>query len=151
MNRGRMLAWSLSTVIVAAIAALFVGRWTCRETSSATDSEAGFHQWLHENLEITSAQEEALLPQELAFESQRRDQREVIQQAGSELAQAIRSSDDADAPEVRAALRKLTDAQGELQRLTLSHFFAMKENLSPEQGEKLLLWTHDSIVNGHHR
>ena len=154
MNRSRLLLWSLSTVIAAAVIAYLTVRLTVPPPDANADaahSEASFHQWLHDNLEITAEQEAILHPHEIAFEEDRKRQREAIEKAGAALADAIRQSGDSEAPEVEAARRKLVEAQGELQRLTLDHFFAMKEHLSPEQGEKLLHWTQESIVDGHRR
>ena len=152
MSHTRLLLWSLGTVIAAAVIAWITVRLTApAPDSEATHSEASFHQWLHENLEITAEQEKVLHPHETAYEEARRKQRDAIESAGADLAEAIRSSGDAEAPKVEAARQKLVEAQGELQRLTLEHFFAMKEHLSPEQGEKLLRWTQESIVDGHRR
>lgn len=143
------VCWSLTTVLAATAAAWLTVRLSPPPLPG--DSEASFHQWLHHNLEITPEQDALLAPHEHAFESGRREQREAIDAAGAELARAIRSAGDATAPEVEAALRRLIEEQGELQRLTLEHFFAMKAHLTPEQGEKLLRWTHDSIAHGSHR
>lgn len=152
MNRSRLLLWSLSTVIAAAVIAYVTVRLTAPSPEADTaHSEASFHQWLHDNLEITAEQEAILHPHELAFEHDRKRQRETIEAAGAALAEAIRKSGDSEAPEVEVARQKLVEAQGELQRLTLDHFFAMKEHLSAEQGEKLLHWTQESIVDGHRR
>lgn len=152
MSRGRMLIWSLGTVVAAVVIALAAVRWTQPETSvSAEPSEASLHDWLHQNLGITAEQEAVLLPHELAYEAQRKAQRAKIREAGESLAAAIRASDHAEAPGIEAARIELAAAQAELQRLTLEHFYAMKAHLSPEQGEKLLRWTHDSILDGNSR
>ena len=150
MNRSRLLLWSLGTVIAAAVIAWLTVKLAAPAGHDG-HSESSFHDWLHENLEITAEQETLLLPHEREFEEQRTQQRTVIEAAGAALAEAIRSSGDAEAPEVESARLQLIEAQGELQRITLDHFFAMKKHLSPEQGEKLLRWTRESIVDGDHR
>ncbi len=152
MSRKNLWIWSLGTVIAAALIALATVRLaTPRATPDPRASEASFHDWLHENLGITAEQEARLLPHEEAYETRRRAQRAVIEAAGEALAAAIRESDHAESPEIEAARKSLMEAQGELQRLTLEHFYAMKAHLSPEQGEKLLRWTHDSILDGNGR
>jgi len=148
MNRSRLLLWSLSTVIAAAVIAWLTVKLTAPQNGH---SETSFHDWLHQNLDITAEQEALLLPHELEFEEQRKQQRAKIEAAGATLAEAIRSSGDAAAPEIESARLELVEAQGELQRITLDHFFAMKKHLSPEQGDKLLRWTRESIVDGDHR
>jgi Spy/CpxP family protein refolding chaperone len=47
---------------------------------------------------------------------------------------------------LKSALERLNQTQGELQRLTLDHFFAMKRYLRPAQAKKLVEWTHDSLA-----
>ena len=83
---------------------------------------------------------------EQAFEQKSRKLKAEMDAAGRELAEVVRKGD-ADSPEIDAALVRLNTAQTELQGVMLEHFFAMKEHLDPEQAEKLLEWTHDSIVH----
>jgi Spy/CpxP family protein refolding chaperone len=71
--------------------------------------------------------------------------RKEIAEAGRALAAAVRKGQ-AGSPEIDAALTRLNAAQAELQRATLDHFFAMKDHLEPDQAEKLLEWTHDSLL-----
>jgi len=152
MTRLRSILWSSGTVIVAALVSYFVARETMQRSDSVGhhhDSEQSFHAWLHENLAITPEQEALLHPHEIAFEKERHRIREEIESSGNQLASAIRSFD-ADSAEVTAAREQLTKCQGELQQVTLDHFFAMKDHLTEEQGAKLLGWTHDSIVHGDH-
>ena len=152
MSRSRLLLWSLGTVIAAAVIAWLTVHFASPHSGhGGAHSETSFHDWLHDNLEITAEQEEILHPHEVAFEEERDRQRDAIEVAGATLADAIRNSTSAEAPEVEAARQELVSAQGGLQRLTLDHFYAMKQHLSPEQGEKLLQWTQESIVNGYRR
>ena len=152
MIRLRSLLWCLGTICMAAIVSFFVAREASREhehSGHREESETTFHDWLHENLEITPEQEKLLFPFELNYEKDRERIRKNMESAGLTLADAIRNFD-ADSAEVAQAREKLTSLQGELQQATLDHFFAMKQHLSEEQGEKLLRWTHDSIIHGHH-
>ncbi|MEC5129107.1 periplasmic heavy metal sensor [Verrucomicrobiales bacterium BCK34] len=152
MTRLRSILWSLGTVCLAAVVSYWVARGTLKRSEAPPaheHSEQGFHAWLHENLAITPEQEAVLHPHEVAFEKDRNQIRAEIESSGRKLAAAIRAFD-ADSAEVTAAREELTKWQGELQEATLNHFFAMKEHLTEEQGAKLLGWTHDSIVHGHH-
>jgi len=148
------LWWGVATVIAATIMAALVAQLTIRQQDDSHHHDhdhgdaSGFHEWLHANLALTPEQEAVLRPHEEAYEAAREEQRMEIWSAGHELANAIREHE-GHSPEVAAAQERLLAAQGELQRLTLEHFFAMKEGLTPEQGERLLQWTHDSIVHGH--
>lgn len=148
MNQSRSVLWSLATVVLAALVSFGVARYAIRDAMPEGDSsEQTFHAWLHDNLSITAEQEQRLLPHEEAFEKDRDRLRRDIKEAGRKLALAIREHE-ADSDEVKLARENLVRFQGELQQATLDHFFAMKEFLTPEQGEKLLEWTHDSIIHG---
>lgn len=146
-------AWSIGTIVVAALVSWGVARYTLKHGHSHPHSETGnadLHHWLHENLGISAEQEALLLPIELAFEKESAQCQEEIEAAGLALAEAIRN-DPEDSDEIEASRLRLHAAKGELEELTLQHFFAMKKHLSPEQGEKLLQWTHDSLLHGNHR
>jgi hypothetical protein len=148
----RTMIWALATVAVAAVVAYLVAGFAMERISRQTQnvaSEKGFHQWLHENLKITRDQELRLEAIERTFEDERIRLRKEIDAAGVHLAEVIRSHE-AKSPEARDALAKLAAQQGLLQESTLDHFFAMKAYLDEKQGEMLLQWTCDSIVNGHH-
>ena len=149
MIPARYIIWCVVTILAAAAGAYGVSLWVVREATSEGGADLSFHDWLHSNLQITPEQERRLHPHERDFQRQLGEQQARIRATGQTLAQAIRNHD-ADSQEVARAQEQLLQAQGELQRITLEHFFAMKEHLNPEQGELLLQWTHDSIIHGHH-
>jgi hypothetical protein len=104
------------------------------------------HSWMHQHLVITPEQEAALAPVEAAFEAERQRLTAEIDEAGRRLAAAVRDGGRESAA-VAEALGHLHRAQGELQRVTLDHFFAMRDHLDADQAERLLGWTCESIVN----
>ncbi len=134
--------WALATVALAAATSFLVLRWHAPADAAPPD----FHHWMHEQLELTAAQHDALAPAEQRFEESRRKLEARIANAGRALATAIRHEKPG-SPEIDAALQQLHAAQAELQRATLHHFFEMKEQLDPEQSEKLLEWTHDRLIH----
>jgi len=140
-----LIVWAIATVALSGLTTAVVSRWFDRgqaESSSDTD----FHRWMHDHLGLSAEQHRALEPAEQAFDRERERLRGEIAAAGLELAEAVRTGERT-SPEIPGALGRLHHAQGELQRATLDHFFAMKEQLDPEQAEKLLQWTHDSLVH----
>ncbi len=148
------LLWSITTVLVSAGVAFLVTRFSPGEaqrgdTSSGNGGES-LHQWLHYNLQITREQDQILHPLEHAFEKQEKTYRDEIKDAGLALARQIRE-DPADRAKIEESRIRLHAAQGRLQEITLEHFFAMKQHLSPDQGEKLLEWTYQSLTHGHYR
>jgi Spy/CpxP family protein refolding chaperone len=110
----------------------------------STSTEGDFHQWAHEQLDLRPEQEEALRPVETAFHNERARLAKTLADAGHDLAHAILDHG-RDSPELSAALLRINHLQLELQQLTLDHFFDMKAHLDPDQAQKLLEWTHDSI------
>lgn len=148
MRRALAIAlWAGATIGLAGVTSYFVSEWKEHSHAGpAPGSEEDFHRWMHSRLEITEAQHEALEPHESAYERKRGQLRGEIARAGRELAEAVRRGDSRSS-EIDSALFRLNTAQSELQRATLEHFFAMKEHLDPDQAEKLLQWTHDSIVH----
>jgi Spy/CpxP family protein refolding chaperone len=140
------LFWALATVLLAGGTAFLVTRAIPHAPSAPhAAAEEDFHYWMHEQLKLTPAQHDALDPIEKAFEKERARLRTEIAAAGRDLADAVRRGKSG-SPEIDAALTRLNAAQAALQRATLDHFFAMKDHLEPAQAEKLLQWTHDSIL-----
>lgn len=105
-----------------------------------------FHRWVHAHLELSDDQHARLQPAEQRFAVQEAAIRMKITQASGALAVAIQS-EGRESPKINAALEDLHNAQAELQRATLDHFFDMKEQLEPEQAEKLRHWTHERLLH----
>ncbi|WP_395718519.1 Spy/CpxP family protein refolding chaperone [Prosthecobacter sp.] len=146
-----MIAAVLSSVMLAGLTAWLVTDWTLHRHGEGHAHDHGgtdFHAWMHEHLDITPEQHEKLEPIEQEFEKQRSRLKEEIRTAGLALAAAI-SESKVDEAKLQDALAKLNKAQGDLQRMTLDHFFAMKRYLRPAQAKKLVQWTHDSLARDH--
>lgn len=150
--RGKwMIAAMLFSVALAGGTAWLVTDWTLHrhgESHAHDHAETDFHSWMHQHLDITPEQHEKLEPIEAEFEKQRTRLKAGIRASGLEVA-AIISATEVDDAKLKAALERLNHAQGELQRMTLDHFFAMKRYLRPAQAKKLVEWTHDSIAREH--
>jgi len=154
MNRRSLaLAIVASALISALVASLITMQWHWHHRSesahhSQEPSAKDFHQWLHENLELTEEQETALRPIEEKFQKEQQRLRAEMLTAADALALEIRRKNRG-APGIDRALDQLNQSQATLQKLSLDHFFEMKSKLSAAQAEKLLSWTHDSIVGKH--
>lgn len=128
--------------------AWFVTDWTLHrhgESHAHDRAEPDFHAWMHAHLDITPEQHEKLEPIEAEFEKQRVRLQNDIRAAGRAVAEAI-GEINVDEAKLEAALERLNKTQGDLQRMTLDHFFAMKRYLRPAQAQKLVQWTHDSLT-----
>ena len=129
------------TLLLAAVAAVAV--LSCLATNhflhgrAASSPSGEAHEWIHRELKISAAQDQALTTVEERYARRRRELTEAIRAANGELAQAV-VEDRGYSPRVTAAIEKIHRAQGELQQATLEHVFEMRPALSPEQYEKLL-------------
>ena len=139
MNRALRLAGLLLTVaVVAATACFLTGRFLLHHPAPGTGQGAdAAHQWVHRELQLTFEQDQTLHAIEQRYAARRDELKTAIRQANAELARAIRE-DRADSPKVSAAVDKIHQAQGELQKITLEHVFEMRQALSPAQYDKLL-------------
>jgi Spy/CpxP family protein refolding chaperone len=143
MKRSAALSlWALATVVLAAGTSLVVLHWNRGGEEAGLD----FHDWVHAHLDLSAEQHRRLLPAEQRFDGQQSVIRAQIAAASRALAVAIQSGGK-DSPQITAALDDLHNAQAELQRATLNHFFDMKEQLDPEQVEKLRRWTHERLLH----
>jgi len=143
-----------SSIVIAAVATLGVAFFASYLTTewhhhhdhhqNPEHLEGDFHQWLHDQLDLTSKQEAALHPIEKDFEKKVTSTRQQIDAASAKLAQAVKSGDPAN-PEIDSALKEISANQTTLKKLMLEHFFAMKKHLDPEQAEKMRQWVHDSL------
>ena len=138
-------ATTLVLLLGVALVAAAAGWLTVRATKSPGEhSHADAHGWVHQQLNLTAEQETKLEPIEKKFDQERRQCAETVRLANMELAQALvdyktRSS------KADAAIAKIHEAQGQLQRATIQHVFEMQPVLTPEQYEKLLKLTANAL------
>jgi nickel and cobalt resistance protein CnrR len=102
------------------------------------------HEWIHNQLSLTPAEQNALEPIEARFAERKGRLMSEIRNANKELAESIKH-DQADSPRVSAAVERIHRAQGKLQEATLEHVFEMRGVLTPEQYQKLLNLTADEL------
>lgn len=95
---------------------------------------------------MTTEQDRKLLPIEKKFISKKQEMEALIHEANHELAAAI-NEDGNYSPRVKQAVDKIHMAQGELQKVTLEHFFEMHTVLNPEQRKKLNALTTDALTH----
>ena len=160
MTRLQIITMVAASALVSAITtSLITIQWHDHHNPAHQNHEPDshdFHTWLHTNLDLTEAQSKALLPIEESFTAEQKRLRVEIASAADDLAHRIShqgsdqgSDQGQDDAAVTNALERLDHAQAALHRLSLSHFFQMKKELTPEQTKQILRWTHDSIVGDH--
>ncbi|MEO6994467.1 MAG: periplasmic heavy metal sensor [Lacunisphaera sp.] len=128
-----VLGFFLAVIAVAALSAFCTLRWSAAHLPVVSDP----HQWLHEQLQLTPEQHAALGPIETQYAEKHRRLTAQLQGANRELARAI-GEGKTYSPAVSAAVEKIHQYMGEMQKLSIEHLFKMREVLTPEQGEKLI-------------
>lgn len=103
------------------------------------------HDRIHGELKITGEQEKQLELPERRYEEDKRHWTEKIRLANVDLATALRE-DKSESPRVLAAVERIGEAQGELQKVTLRHVFEMKSILTPAQYDRLIELTAEALA-----
>ncbi len=119
-------------VFVAALAGVIVGRTLTSPRPTTTNS---LHEVLHDELGLTAEQEQRISKLESEFALRRRALELELQACNARLAEAM-EAERGYGPRVRAVVDQSHETMGELQKETLSHMFAMRAVLTPEQARK---------------
>lgn len=122
------------TVVLLAVAAV-VGslsavsaNWLISESKAPT----GLHAFVHEELDLTPAQEQKLDRLEDGFAVEQRRLELELRSANAQLAQAM-ENEHRYGPEVGVAIDQVHTKMGDLQKATVRHVFAMRELLDRRQ------------------
>jgi Spy/CpxP family protein refolding chaperone len=147
MSNAKPWFFLLALLVVAAVAALscwVTGRLLAPRAQQPSGSAVEGHHSVHRELRLTSGQDRALDVVEEKYARRRRELTATIRAANHELAQAV-LEDRAYSPRVTAAVDKIHQAQGELQKATMEHVFEMRQALSAGQYERLLQLTAQAL------
>ena len=128
---------ALFLAVIAAVAAIACYLTMRVSQPQATADDLASHEWLHRELKLTEAQEQALEPIERSFREKQRKLADALREANRDLAR-IMAEDKAYTPRVTAAVEHVHHRMGELQKVSIEHVFAMRAVLTPAQGDKLL-------------
>lgn len=90
------------------------------------------HQLMHEQLDLTAAQQTAIDRLEADFAQRRKALDAQMRQTNADLAKAM-ASEHQFGPKVADAVDRSHMAMGDLQKETLAHVFAMRAVLTPQQ------------------
>ena len=128
----RRLLTVAAIAFLAALAGVLIGR------SLATQRPAqpsALHELLHEELGLDAEQHVRIEELETRFALTRRNLELELKTDNARLAEAIQA-EGGYGPRVTAEVDRSHRAQGQLQKETLAHIFAMRAVLRPEQAEK---------------
>lgn len=129
--RSRQLLLLALVAFVSAACGVFVGRAVADRPRA---SETELHALLHDDLKLTSQQQEKLDREEARFAVRRKALELEMRAANARLAEAI-EDEHGYGPKVTAAIDNSHIMMGELQKETLEHLFAMRAILNPEQAK----------------
>jgi len=125
----------LLVVVVAALAALSA-LWIGRSLPIQSHADEGrLHAIMHEQLDLDPEQDRQIEALEDRFAERRKAFDAELRKANVELAEAVANEHEY-GPAVERAVDRSHMAMGELQKATLSHVFAMRAVLRPDQARK---------------
>ncbi|RIA37369.1 heavy-metal resistance protein [Hephaestia caeni] len=131
-----MTARRIALVTVLAFLAAMIGVVVGRHfVEPAPQPGAELHAVLHDQLRLDAAQEQRLHTLEEAFAVRRRALELEMRAENARLAEAI-TAEHGNGPRVAAAVDASHRTMGELQKETLTHIFAMRSLLRPDQAAK---------------
>lgn len=110
-------------------------------------TQDALHHWLHDRLDLTAAQKEALAKIDVRFAAEVKRLRDALAVANRDLATAIRE-EGSYTPRVVAAVEHVHHEMGELQKLSIAHLFEMTTVLSPEQSARLMQYAEMALTAG---
>lgn len=133
MKLGSRRTWLLAAVaFLAALAGVLIGRSISDRQAS---QPSALHELLHDELELDDKQLGQIGQLETRFAIRRRALELELRTDNASLAAAIQA-EQGYGPRVTAEIDRSHRVMGLLQKETLSHIFAMRAVLRPEQAEK---------------
>lgn len=123
----RAILVTIVVAFVAGLAGMGLGRLVFAPARTPS-----LHEVLHQELDLSTAQEQEIEALERDFATRRRALETEMRAANAELAAAMRE-EHTYGPRVTAAIGRFHAAMGQLQSETMGHVFAMREVLTPEQ------------------
>nr|WP_038282150.1 periplasmic heavy metal sensor [Pacificimonas flava] len=123
--------WSILAIVFLALAAGALGAFL-HDRYGMADQASGLHEFVHEELDLTEAQERQLDALELRYAPERSSLEKKLAAANRKLAAAIKS-EHRYGPRVSLAIENVHQILGDMQKTTVDHVFAMRELLSAEQ------------------
>lgn len=107
---------------------------------SSNAGPVNYHYWIHSQLNLSAKQESELEEIEAKFARHKDQLVASIREANVELSEAL-LKEKADSLPVKTAVKKIHQAQGELQQAVLDHVFEMRPVLTDEQYDRLIQQT----------
>jgi hypothetical protein len=131
----RLIVLSLLLVLVGCLVSFLTSKWVMSEKGWKHDEPHG-HMWLHDELGL-SAEEAAKID---AFEAEYRSERGILLEEFEKridgLSELLRTTDSC-SPQVNQAVHHLHEVHGQIQSLSIEHYYDMLSVLPPEKQDRL--------------
>ena len=132
MKIGPFRPFRIVLLVLLAFAAGFAGSVVASSYLAKSDAQRGLHSFVHQNFDLTSAQEQALDEAERKFELKRKSVELSLRASNAALATAMEEEHEY-GPKVSQAIEGVHEQMGELQKATIEHVFQMRMILTPAQ------------------
>lgn len=130
-----LVSRNLLITLILSLAATGVGAWAGATIFGREPRPPSLHEFVHEELELTDAQEARLEGLEQDFAVRRKVREADLRAANAALAAAIQAGHTY-SPEVQAAVERFHHTMGELQKETILHVLEMRQVLTPAQAAR---------------
>lgn len=130
-----LVSRNLLITLALSLAAAAVGAWAGVKVFAADPAPPSLHEFVHEELDLSSAQEAQLEKLERDFAVRRKAREAELRAANASLAAAIQARHTY-SPEVQAAVERFHHEMGQLQTETILHVLDMRRILTPAQAAR---------------
>jgi Spy/CpxP family protein refolding chaperone len=130
-----LISRNLLITLILSLAAVGVGAWAGAKIFRQEQQPPSLHEFVHDELDLTPAQEVRLEALEQDFAVRRKAREAELRAANAALAAAIQAGHTY-SPEVQAAVERFHHAMGELQKETILHVLDMRKVLTPAQAAR---------------
>ncbi len=134
-NRQRLAIFVLLLIVICVGVSVAISNWVMREQQWKHDAPHG-HDWLYQELGLTDAEAARVDEFEATYRAQRADLLEQFNLKIAKLADLLRTNDSL-SPEVTHAVHELHEVHGEIQNLSIQHYYDMLSVLPPDKQAKL--------------
>lgn len=131
-----LVAVALALITICVGVSLITAQWFSMSQDDWNHDMTHGHNWLHEVLDLTETEELSIDAFEDDYRSERNRLVEEFDSRVADLSQILVSSDQY-VPEVDAAIHRLHEVHGELQELSIQHYYDMLNVLPAEKQDKL--------------
>lgn len=122
--------------MLCAVVSLLTSMWVTRQSQWENHDEVNGHRWLHKELNLTPDQASAID----AFEPEYRERRTELQdqfQAKVDILREDLMKENEFTPQMEETIHELHIIHGQLQELSIRHYFQMLSVLPPEKKNDL--------------